>query len=295
MNYAKILKRAYQIMIKHKFLWLFGVLVAITSGGINFNLNFSSQGMNGEFLKITKSIGDFITLNWILILIVSIFLFLIFFVFWILSIFSQSALIGCVNKVERGKKSGIKDGFVIGKKYFWRMLGLNLLIGVIIFLSVIILAGPVILLFYFQLWLRAVLLLFLALLILLPEIILFSLIIKYAQRYIVIKGKGIFESIKLSLVMIKNNIGPTILIALILIGIGMLVGIVMTIVLIMIGIPFIFLTVIIYTVAGIVGAIFPILLGFLLLFAVAVAIKMLLIVFNYNVWTLVFKQLKKTS
>ncbi len=293
MDYLKILKRAYQITIKHKFLWLFGFLVALTSGGINFNLNFSSQGMGDQFPKIAEGIGDFVIINWILILIILVFLFLLFLAFWILSIFSQSALIGCVNKIDRGESTGMKDGFIIGKTYFWRMLGLSLLIGIIIFLSVLILGGPVVLLFVYKLWLRAVVLLLLALLILIPEIVLFSLILKYAQRYIVIARKGIFESIKLSFVMIKKNLGPTILIALILIGISLLVGIAMLTALLIIGIPMIFLTGLAFAVAGLIGALFPALLGILLLFAISISIRTLLTVFDYTVWTLVFKQLKK--
>ena len=206
-------------------------------------------------------------------------------------------MIGSADKLDKGQKSGIKDGFGIGAHCFWRMLGLSILIGLIVFLTIIILGTPVFILFYYQMWVRAVLLLILALFILVPETILLNLILKYAQRFIVLKDKGIIESMRLGFEIIKKNLGPTILIALILIGINILIGIgfliLMVICGIIIGIPLVLLGIILWALINWVGVVLVVILGLLLLFLIAVFVRAIITTFNYNVWTLAFKELKK--
>lgn len=43
-NFGEALTRAWQIIWKHKILWVFGILASCGRGGGNFNSNFNSGG-----------------------------------------------------------------------------------------------------------------------------------------------------------------------------------------------------------------------------------------------------------
>lgn len=281
---------------KYKFLWFFGLFIALVSGGSGMNSGYDF----GNSTQNTKDLGVDNVKNWITndisqylfwIIVVLIILFVIFLALWILSVISQSALIGCADKLDKGEKTSVKDGVAIGKKYFWRMLGISLLFVVTIFLSFIILGIPVFLLFYYQLFVRAVLLLMLALLIFVPEAIFLSLIMNYAVRAIVLKDNKIIESIKTAYKLLINNFWQTIVVALIYIGINIAVSIAIFIAIFLLAVPVIILILLTKAVLGSVVFWICVCLAALVLIALMLLIKTLLITYKYNLWTLTFKEL----
>lgn len=296
MNYINIAKRALIMTWKYKFLWFFGLFIALVSGGSGMNSGYDF----GNSTQNTKDLGVDNVKNWITndisqylfwIIVVLIILFVIFLALWILSVISQSALIGCADKLDKGEKTSVKDGVAIGKKYFWRMLGISLLFVVTIFLSFIILGIPVFLLFYYQLFVRAVLLLMLALLIFVPEAIFLSLIMNYAVRAIVLKDNKIIESIKTAYKLLINNFWQTIVVALIYIGINIAVSIAIFIAIFLLAVPVIILILLTKAVLGSVVFWICVCLAALVLIALMLLIKTLLITYKYNLWTLTFKEL----
>ncbi|MFA6295751.1 MAG: hypothetical protein WC663_00095 [Patescibacteria group bacterium] len=297
MDYINLVKRSLSLTWKFKFLWFFGLFIALMSGGSGMNFNGFDMGSMPKTTQINTQnldLKSFIDQNviWVIIVILAV-LFLIGLALWILSIISQGALIGCADKLDKQVKTNVKDGLIIGKKYFWRILGISLLFGLTIFLSFIILGTPVTLLFYFQLFGRAVLLLLLALLIFVPEVIFLSLILNYALRAIVLKDNKIVESIKTAYNLLINNFWQTIVVALIFIGINLAVSIAIFMAIFLIAVPVVILILLTKAILGSILFWICVVLAVLLLIIVSLTIKTLLITFKYNLWTLTFKELKK--
>lgn len=299
MDYLKILKRALKITWQNKFLWIFGLL----AGGNIFNVfsgfNLNLEGFQNQTTrfpnKAVNQISDFfssLAQHWIVILVIISFFVLLGLVFYVLSIIFQAALIGCVNKIENKEKIDFKRGFILGAKKFWPMFKLFLLTGFCIFLAVVILVVPVILLFAFHLITRGIILAIFAFVILFPLIIILSLIINYAARYIVIDNQRVFQSISLAFNLLKNNILPTIIIVLILLGCSFVVGIVILFILIFLALPFILLGLISYFIGGVLGTIIITVLGIFTVFVISMVISAIYNTFSSTVWTLVFRELK---
>lgn len=295
MNYINLIKRSFQLAWKYKFLWIFGLFIALVSGGgLNF-YGFDSGTETNQNYNLNSEFGSFLGHNFGWILAVLIILFLILIALWILAIFSQGGLIACAEKLERGEKTNLKDGLKIAKEYFWRIFGLNLLIGLILFFSFLILGLPVGLLFYFQLWGRAILLLLLALVIFVPEAILLNLILTYALRGIVLGNKKIMESLRLGYNLVINNFWQTIVIALILIGISLAVTMALMLIVFLIGLPLFALFVIFKTLLGSIFFWILLVLAALILILGVLLIKTILTTFQYNTWTLVYIELNKKN
>src|SRR3990167_5182394 len=99
MDYIGIVKNAYQITIKHKFLWIFGLFAGGMAGFKSFNVTFPSSGNNSAWIEnIDKTLytADFSSFwatyaLWILgaMLIILIFALVMF----VLNIISQAALV----------------------------------------------------------------------------------------------------------------------------------------------------------------------------------------------------------
>ncbi len=295
MDYINIVKRAFKLTWDYKFLWFFGLFIALMSGGSGMNFGSFNLEQPPTSSQINTSVANFLTsfnpTTFIIIMLVI--LLLIFLALWVLSIISQSALISCADKLDKGEKTSVKDGLAIGKKYFWRILGISLLFGLTIFLSFMILGTPVFLLFYFQLFGRAVLLLMLALLIFVPEAIFLSLIFNYALRTIVLKDNKIIESMKTVYKLLINNFWQTVVIALIFIGINIAASIAIFIVIFLIAVPVVILVLLSKAVFGSIVFWICVTIAALLFIAVTLLIKTLLITFKYNLWTLTFRALKK--
>ncbi len=215
MDYGGLVRKALDIMWKFKYLWIFGFFLEFGSGGGTWFGNLPDKVK----LPVSHYIrGDVLggALVGAVLLLIALAL-LIFVIFLIMYFISQGGMIHCVWKIQSGGKAGLRDGWEAGVKYFWRIVGISLLILVILFGAAILTIGPFILgIFAFKalgLLLGVVLLpLFLIALVAL------LLVDLYATRTCVIEDKGVFDSITAGWDMLKNNLGPSLVVALISIG-----------------------------------------------------------------------------
>jgi len=65
--------------------------------------------------------------------------------FLLLSVFIQAGLLGCIKEVIKGGQTKIGNMVALGKKYFLRLLGLTLLIGLIVMLLAVFSTGGLLL------------------------------------------------------------------------------------------------------------------------------------------------------
>jgi hypothetical protein len=268
MDYGGLVKRALDIMWKFKYLWIFGFFVqALSSGGggmanwpddwEKFKVPIGRLSDSWDGLKVT--IGDHIgELALAIILLLILAAFLIFLIFLVLGIISQGGLIHCVSRIQAGEKPTFGDGWSVGIKNFWRMLGIWIIIVILVLASVLLILGPFILII-----IASGVLGLLFGLILIPifmvAVITISLVDFYAVRTCILEGKGVFDSIIGGWETLKNNLSKTIIVTLISIGstiiyiIGfIMVGLILAVPFILIGIANLFWGIVLGALVGLI-------------------------------------------
>jgi hypothetical protein len=221
LSYRNLLKQAWTITWKHKFLWFFGLFSAFLAAGgsieyrmINDNINTGlvdgsllSAGHFAQSILIFKSLGlgflnlfsyDILTIiNIITILLICLTLMLTF--LW-LAISSQAALVINIKKIIQNNKKRenvltIRDGLSEGHKKFWPVLGLNLAIKLIVSAILFITSLPLLLLIILDTsWFVFVYVILFV--IFLPVAVSISLMLKYALAYSVLENERFIQSIE---------------------------------------------------------------------------------------------------
>jgi hypothetical protein len=229
MNFGEVLSKAWQIIWKHKILWLFGIMAGCAGSGggaPNFQYSYSTD--------LPPQIGSYIEQFpreqiplWIAIAVVVILLLAAVSIF-----FGTIGRIGIIRgtlQVE-GSRAHLSFGELFGGSlpYFWRVFALVLIVSITIVLVTLIIMIPVVLL-------SAVTFGF-ALLCILPFLCLLIPIAWLVEAYvelgivaIVADNLGITAALQRAWEIISKNIGPVLLMALILIlGIGTLGGLIIS-------------------------------------------------------------------
>lgn len=260
MDFGKILTRAWEIVWKFKVLWIFGILASCgqnggggSSGGGGGNTGFQTGGQdanlppqikqfffqaerffdNIEAWQVAAMIGGFMLFMLIMGLIMS-----------ALSTIGRVGIIQGAVQAEGGvERLTFGDLFTGGKPFFWRVFGLNLLMGLAIFVIVLILMIPALgftaLTFGIGLFCLIPLIC-----ILVPLSWLVSVIMEQANIALVIEDLGIIEAIQRGWSVFRENLGNMVIMALILGVGGVIIGIAFALPILIIVVP---------TVLGIVG------------------------------------------
>lgn len=207
MDFGEVLSRAWQIIWKHKVLWIFGILAGCASGGggssgnINYTTGEVPTGVERFFSDTPQEVIIMMVIGLIVIALVLIILGIF------LSTIGSIGLIRGTLQVEDGAESlAFGELFRGSMPYFWRVFLLNLLIGLAIFAVVmgVILVGV----------LGAFMTLGLGLICLIPLICLMvplawvvGLVIEQSSIAIVVEDLGIMDGLQRGWEVIKTNIG----------------------------------------------------------------------------------------
>lgn len=301
MNYKEIFKKAFEITIKNKFLWIFGIFLSI-SQIFNFNaekkpafLSGLPQGKTAAIDQIWAKIQsfDFTALlgnPWFILTLILFILALIY-----LGTVAHSALISAADKIDQGEKTDFKQNFKIGNQYFWPMIGLEiiclvagsalftflLIIAVIIAIAGII-SGKAVLL--------GILVIALLGLIFLASLIYLSLVQQYAKRFLVLKNYPVFKAWWESFSFIWKNLGKLLAV----LGLIILVTIGFSVALVIFSLILAFVVALLFVLVSSFNLILAIILGIILaiaILAIYVAFLAGFTVFGSVVLTLVFKKL----
>lgn len=243
MRIGEVLSRAWQIIMKHKVLWLFGILASCGSGGggggggsgnrsFNFNSDvpFDARSYIPDFLRNIPpaEMGVIITA---LILIVLVLAVLVIFI----STIGRIGLIHGTVLADRGaEKLSFGELFTGSLAYFWRVFFLNLIVGLFIILAVVIIVVPL-----------AISVVGIACLI--PLICLFvpiswfiTIVLSQANVAIVVENLGILEGLRRGWEVVRADIGIYFLMSIILlIGIAGIAGFIIALPIIIIITPLI--------------------------------------------------------
>jgi hypothetical protein len=243
MDHIGILRRAWNITWNYRALWVFGFLLALTTGG--------GSGGNGANATM-RGPGDIFTwrepwpFSWqfsnalitLIISLVCVFLFLGI-ILTILRYVSETALIRMVDIQEAsGEKLSWREGLRLGwSRQAFRIFLVDLVVGFSVLLAVLLLfaiaAAPLLLLLTENNPARIVgvtgavgLGLFVILVLIVAAIIL-SLVNPMIYRSVVLEGAGVFDSIRTGVRMLRRRFTDILLIGLLLFGIGLLAALVM--------------------------------------------------------------------
>lgn len=239
MDYGQVISDAWRITWNNKYLWVLGFLAALTSGISSGNSSRYSMG-EGEFAnnpEMAMRMGA-VALGLVCVLgILGIIL-------WLVSIAARAGLIDAVNRLDDGEKMTLGQAFTNGRKAMWRLLGVYILVylplivvGIIVMIVAFAATGGAIAMStmaqnpeeVFSTGMAGGLgLLALCLCVLLCALIPVSIVLGFVAelgvRATVIHNLRITESIRQGWQVFKNNLGPVILLAILLFVIGLGVG-----------------------------------------------------------------------
>ena len=260
MNHSQILKRSWEILWCYKTLWIFGILIALSTGrGASFNLWNVSPTKTGQFPSYTaplpselqqeymrlveviqaglesglvQSILVAVTLICCLGILIAIGL-------TILSYVSQTALIRMVDQYDtNGEKVEWREGFRLGwSRAAWRLFLINLVL-ILVILVVVLLLGVCSLLpialsqapdtssgvFSVIPWIGFGL--FILLIIFLVWLVV-SLFMEFIRRVCVLEEGGVIDSIRGGIKLVRANFKDAFLLWLLLLAVQIVYGIAM--------------------------------------------------------------------
>lgn len=246
LNFGNILTRSWQIIWKHKVLWIFGILAGFAEGGSSGNSNsgdrssYNSNGntspfSSGQVEQFTDQFSEFFQQYMLIIIAVCLVILIISFVFFALGMMGRIGMIKGVSKVEKGAEVlAFGELWSESMPFFWRFFGLNFLIS----LAVLILIIPAVILAIATAGIGLACLIPL-ICILVPVGWAVQLILEQAQIAIVQENLSMFDGFKRGLEIVKSDIGGMIVMALILGAGSFIIGLVIALPLIIAVLPLI--------------------------------------------------------
>ncbi len=244
MDHIKILKRAFHITLDYRALWVFGILLALTTASGKGGGGSSGGGGGGGGSSYHLPSGHLASLRLpevtaqaagaligVIILLAILVLFVVI-IGGILRYVSETALIRMVDHHETtGEKLGVGQGFRLGwSRSAFRIFLIDLLIiaiGIAVFLLLLLIAAaPLATWLTRSELLRAagaalsgslfMLALFLAIL----AVIILSLLIQFIRRACILEGLGVFESIRRGVAILRQRLGDVIVMGILLFALG---------------------------------------------------------------------------
>lgn len=218
MDYSGLINRAFNLAWKHKMFWVLGFFAASFGylGGLDDKFPNFSRDWRHDFNfdpHFIENIVDWMTSGpgiAVAIALVGFFL-LLGLVMFVLHLISVAGLIEGVVRVENGDSHKLKELFITGARHFWQFLGLFFLTFFSGGLYFALLIVPLILIIIaFDVFGLFFLIFFIPLAII--GVFLLSNLYSLAQREIVINGTPIFKAVGVVYKLLKNNLGPNIII-----------------------------------------------------------------------------------
>lgn len=296
---GEVLTKAWQIVWKFKVLWIFGILASCGSGGggnggggSGSNYDFSNGSLPPQmrqFARALEQFGVWLENNLWVIAAAVLVLCVIWIVILFLSVIGQIGVIKGAQLADDGAETlGFGQVWRASLPYFWRVLGLSLAFGLIVFVLVLAMLLPVIALAIVTLGVGALCIIPL-MCVFIPLIWVASVIVNQAAVAIVTEDRGILDAVQHSWTVVRSNIGQYLLMALVLFIGGALVGLVIAIPVILIVVPAIFSLAVSdgtnFTGLMIAG------LCFVLYLPVALVLQGILTTYILTAWTLTFRRL----
>lgn len=251
-NFGEVLTRAWQIIWKHRVLWIFGIFAGCGRGSGNFRGNSGGGGGgNGGFDQLPPEVMrvfQFIQQNLVTFIVAGCILILLI---WVVTIFLST--IGKVGLI-RGtfQAEGGAEKLIFGQlfsestPYFWRIFGLSLIVAIpILIVFAALIAGVAAFAISAsngndaaQVGVFGILpLLVGCVCLLVPVMFVVGMIIRQAENAIVLEDMQVLPAISRGWEIFRANLGPIILMAIILAVIGVAAGLIIAIPILAVVVP----------------------------------------------------------
>jgi hypothetical protein len=227
LDYIQIFKDAWNITWKNKFLWWFGFFVTIGGAGGSLNYSFDPNNSSETEQEMLQKAFDFFSIHSEVIIIGLAILCLIFLALFFLGLIGEGALIKSIYKIIQNEKADYSSGFPEGKKYWKKILFLNILLFLSWLAIIIVLATPIVFLFVQKSFIFAIILLIIALFLLVPLVFLSIFIKNYGTLYIVLGQLQTIPAIEKSYDLFLSNISASTIFVLFFIPLGLVAFIIM--------------------------------------------------------------------
>ena len=326
MDYFNLIKEAFRITFKHKYLWILGILSAFTESSISVpnigSFNSSDLEQIKNFFKSTNpaspsstptsnlvqnmvlgnkiSINDFI--NWIqnhlnLIIIIGIILILLAIIVLVVSLMAKAGLIWGVSEIDsltnNDRKVCLKDCFQKGINVFWRIFGFEIIIGLIVLATLLIYITPLIFMTIVKMYTEAIIW---AIILLIPLIIVFlflGILRQYSHRFIAIEKNGVSESLHNAYNLFRKNLKEVLIIWLLNIALSIVLAIILTLVIIIVALVLTFGCIALYWSLGATASIIFGIISALILLIILFLTSGIITTFISSYWTLAYLRLEK--
>lgn len=247
-NFGEVLTRAWQITWKYKVLWIFGILAGCTNGGggggggggnSGYSTGPYDQDLPPELKRFIHQMENFA--NWVednlwIFIVIGLVILLLVVISIFLGTVGRIGLIKGSYEAEMGaEKLALGELFSTSMPYFWRVFGLSFLIGLAFFVLII----PLVLIGVLSAGVGFLCLLPL-ICILIPVSWAVGVIVEQSNRAIVLEDLSLVDGVKRGWEISKSNIGPLIVMGLILFGITFVLGIIIALPIFIVVFPTIF-------------------------------------------------------
>lgn len=227
-SYGDVIRDSFRISWRNKFLWFFGFFAA--GGATNISSNFSNVPAD-----LGGGVPPWVENNLTAIIATAIVVAVVFTLALIfLYLVSAGGLAESVAAIDRSEERRFGSTFRAGMSHLWRVLGqiiLLFLIGLILTLAISLVAGlPILLTFLLTADTTArivvgVLFGLLAVFLFIAVFVPYWIVGQYALRALVVDGAGMFGGIREGYALLRRNIGKSLLVWLINVGLSIGVGI----------------------------------------------------------------------
>jgi hypothetical protein len=303
LDFGRILTRSWQIIWKHKILWIFGILAGCANGngGSNGggNNNGSSYDQNGnpqpfsdgQIEPLRRQFEDFFQQYMLIIIAVCILIVILSFAFYALGMMGRIGILKGVYKVENGA-----EALVFGElwseslPFFWRIFGLNFLVG----LAFAIIIIPLVVVGIVTAGIGFVCLIPI-LCILIPVGWVVAIILEQAQAAIVLEDLNMMDGFRRGWEIAKSDIGGMIVMALILMIGGAVIGLIIAMPVIVAVLPLIFSAPSLADATTIPATVWITIACCAIYFPVLLLLSGILTAYTKTAWALTFMQLAKPA
>ncbi len=237
MDFGEVLGRAWKITWKHKVLWIFGILAGCSHGGTGANsgYRFGVPGRQGPPSQVPEQdqfwlqFGNWIGAHWWVVTLIILLILVIVIITILLGTLGRIGLIKGTAKADGGAEHlTFVELWDESLPYFWRIFLLSLIVG----LAAFVLAVALLLLAIGAavVTLGIGLICFIPLLCVLVLALWFlGIIVQLAETAIVIENRGIMDGLQRGWDVAKRNVGPVLIMWLILFIIGLAAGLLIAI------------------------------------------------------------------
>jgi hypothetical protein len=253
MQYSRLVRDAWALTWRHRFLWVFAIFGGAQGGGgcsFNYQGGFPGGGADGPQLpggadveRLAAQAGAWVSAHLGLIVAVGLALVLLVLALLIVSFVARGALISSTARVALGEPTTTSEGWAAGRRLAWRYVRLTILL-LLIALAAVVAILAVALLFVALAAVSRILAIVLGILaglaLVLGLIVLgiaFSVAIVYAERAIALDDLGARASLRRGVALVRLRTVESLALWLVSLVIGIVTAIVFVAVLLVLALP----------------------------------------------------------